>query len=556
MNVQIINDPSYRWTYNKIGNSEIYFKGVLWYDNKNYTSNFACSKLNEILSVNFNDTTNSVIKEKLLKLSGHFSFILCNLQFCIAFVDKIRSYPIYYYHSTEEIVLSNSAIKLQECKQLYDTNINSILEFKMAGYTLGNRTLFKKLYQLQPGESIIIDSNSKTIENHRYFRYFKGSIENKAKDELLSELHEATLTTFNKMIQTLNGRPVFIPLSGGLDSRLILTMLLELKYDKVVTYTYGVRGIWEIRRAKFIADKLKVPWHYVEFKPASTHKLFLTDDRKKYYNFASGFNSAPHLAEYYALLYLRRLKLIHDDAVLINGQSGDFTSGGHVPHIIRDYPENSKIKLDLLISLLIKKHFSLWINLKTDENIKSISDTVLDQLNLSVDGELDRDDFAKYYELLECEERQCKYVINGQRAYDWLGYDWCLPLWSDELIDFWLQVSWQHKLEQRLLKEYLITHNFQGVFNLSLPKQYSYFPFWVLLLKPIVFTICKVIKMDKDLFYQKYFKYVMAYSPYYPQQNYFQFLKDSQYHRHVTSYWVKYFLQELGIEENRLSCIQ
>ncbi|MEJ2261712.1 MAG: asparagine synthase-related protein, partial [Nitrosopumilaceae archaeon] len=50
--------------------------------------------------------------------------------------------------------------------------------------------------------------------------------------------------------------------SGGLDSRLILAMLIKLGYDNIFTYSYGLRGIWEINTAKEIAKNI----HKLEIK--------------------------------------------------------------------------------------------------------------------------------------------------------------------------------------------------------------------------------------------------------------------------------------------------
>ena len=39
-------------------------------------------------------------------------------------------------------------------------------------------------------------------------------------------------------------------------------------------------------------------------------------------------------------------------------------------------------------------------------------------------------DSRKLYERLEFINRQSKYVINGQRLYEFFGYEWRLPLWD------------------------------------------------------------------------------------------------------------------------------
>ena len=43
---------------------------------------------------------------------------------------------------------------------------------------------------------------------------------------------------------------------------------------------------------------------------------------------------------------------------------------------------------------------------------------------------------ADLYEKWEYEERQIKYVVNGQKTYDFWGVDWFLPLWDSEFVKF------------------------------------------------------------------------------------------------------------------------
>ena len=47
-------------------------------------------------------------------------------------------------------------------------------------------------------------------------------------------------------------------------------------------------------------------------------------------------------------------------------------------------------------------------------------------LDLGLRGSL----LSDIYENWEYNERQCKFVVNGQRAYEFLNFDWFLPLWG------------------------------------------------------------------------------------------------------------------------------
>ena len=63
---------------------------------------------------------------------------------------------------------------------------------------------------------------------------------------------------------------------------------------------------------------------------------------------------------------LKKQGLISKEDVIINGQTGDFISGGHIPQIL--IKKKSSIKA--LINKIIEKHYGLWINLQTKEKKK------------------------------------------------------------------------------------------------------------------------------------------------------------------------------------------
>ena len=69
------------------------------------------------------------------------------------------------------------------------------------------------------------------------------------------------------------------------------------------------------------------------------------------------------------------------------------------------------------------------------------------------------------YEFLEFQDRQCKYVITGQRIYEFLGLDWRLPLWDGDYLDFWQGVPLSAKAGQRLYRATLAERNWGGVWR-------------------------------------------------------------------------------------------
>ncbi len=547
MSVKIINQETHPWHTMQIEDVNISISGLIWYEGRHYRNGSACHKLAEIFSCGKINSSlrlldEAGLKAELLKLNGHFSFIVETSELVLAAVDKIRSYPIFYSTAGgKALYISNSAREIRSELNFGKKDSLSILEFKMAGYVTGRETLFHDLYQLQAGECLLWGKESLSLKMVRYYTYQPGAISDKKEDELIEELHETTVKTFTDMVSTLDGRPVWIPLSGGLDSRFILAVLMELKYDNITTFSYGNAGHPEVIRAERIAEMAGVKWHKINYSPKKARNMFYSREREEYFQFADGLCTTPVLSDFYALRIMREKKMITDDAVFINGQSGDFTSGGHIPKDLSD--SNIKHDVQFIMNEIIGKHYSLWADLKSDENTGLVKDKILKILNLEADTELTREDAVKYFELWECQERQSKFVVNGQRAYEWFGYDWRLPLWSDQYMNLWVNISWEKKFNQELFRSYLNKKNPGNIFHTDIGPHPVKKIF--ALLGKILFVYSRIFEKDGEMIKRKYLHYFGDYAPFYNQKTYSEYLKDSYWHRNPYSYLSREVLTSL-----------
>ena len=48
---------------------------------------------------------------------------------------------------------------------------------------------------------------------------------------------------------------------------------------------------------------------------------------------------------------------------------------------------------------------------------------------------------ADTFECWDCQERQAKFIVNSVRAYEFFGFEWRLPLFDAELMDFWSRIA-------------------------------------------------------------------------------------------------------------------
>ena len=63
----------------------------------------------------------------------------------------------------------------------------------------------------------------------------------------------------------MSERPVGIFLSGGLDSRLIISSIHKLGKKEVTCFSYGLTNSKEVTVSKNIAKDLGYKWHFVNY---------------------------------------------------------------------------------------------------------------------------------------------------------------------------------------------------------------------------------------------------------------------------------------------------
>ena len=74
---------------------------------------------------------------------------------------------------------------------------------------------------------------------------------------------------------------------------------------------------------------------------------------------------------------LNKKRLIDKNAIFINGQSGDFISGNHIPDSINNNTNN----LNLLLEEYILKHNKYWSTLLNMKQINIVKELLFKQIN-------------------------------------------------------------------------------------------------------------------------------------------------------------------------------
>lgn len=442
----------------------------------------------------------------------------------IAFVDHFRCYPL-FYTTGESCAISNDARKLVEItKTAHNWHPLSAEEFAMTGYVTGRNTLINGLMQLQSGERLISTGSSSRIDVDRYYRFRPSPQNCGSDDDWVDELDTVMARVTGRMVNRAGGRPVRVTLSAGLDSRVLACKLSEAGYENLETFSYGPPGNWEARGARAVAKRLGLPWRLVDIKISEARRMFWEPERRAYWDFADGLSAQPNFQEYFALSKLRLEGGLPDDVVLINGQSGDFITGGHIPKELVQVNATVRTLLDAITG----KHYALWRSLMTSERMERVEAKLLHSLGVKINDKLTVDELASLYEQWECEERQVKWVIHAQRVNDFFGYDWQLPFWDIELARFFQRVPIRLKLDQRLYRLWLGRWDYRGLFRDFAPTVWRW-PSGTLAVVPLAKGVELLFgKRAKQAWYELFFYWghtAEHYAPY-PYRDYFRVRHD------------------------------
>jgi asparagine synthase (glutamine-hydrolysing) len=434
-----------QWTHYSSDDAEIYVKGSAHFQDQLLDQNelalFFSRNLDQI-------KTSEHIKVFLSRFNGFFSVIVKTDEFVLASVDRCRSYPIFYGRTKKCIYVSDDAYWVKKKIGDYTIDPLSEVEFLLTGYVTGQNTLYPNLYQVQAGEYIIIRYKDMGINfnTQRYYRFLHRDNQKSESPIHFSnnKMSEVFQRVFERFIQWADGRTLVVPLSGGHDSRLICLMLKKLEYENVVTFSYGLPGNKESIMSNQIASKLGLPWMFIPYSHKMWYQLYNSTERKKYFHYADGLSSVPHLQDWPAIREFKNKSIVSPDSVFVPGHT--------VALWLKGRPNKSNP--DTLVDSIFSKHYCLWSH-------KHFSQRHLDGLRKKIWKLLEdlpdnsHEWAVNSFESWEIHERQVKFIQNSVRAYEFFGYSWYMPLLDAEFIEFWQEVPLKFRSQKKIYIDHI-----------------------------------------------------------------------------------------------------
>ena len=493
------------------------------------------------------------ISKLLLETHGHYALAVSGPGWAVAAVDWVRSIPLAAAQVDGRWVVDDQPERLRKSAGLGRDDIDSdaALAVAMAGYTVDAGTLYRGIEVLVAGELIWFAGGQATRQ--RYYVYRPWRVRAASPAALEREMAETTLAIMERTLKSLDGRPLVVPLSAGRDSRLIVSAARHLGYDNVRCFAYGRAGNFEAQASRAVAEKLGYPWTFVPATIPKQRRFFASNDYAHYLDFADSGVALPFVHDIAPLIELKKTGYVPDDAVIINGQSGDCISGRHIVPELRQPARglSADARWQRIIGGLIGKHFRLWRSLATPSNDARIAKLLRGSIERAGGALGDPETDHGIFEYAEFQDRQCKYIIAGQRTYESLGHEWRLPLWDGAYMRFWEGVPLHEKKEQALYIRVLEKANWGGVWRNIPVNRKTIRPRWIVPLRLAAKALHAPLGRERwHRFERQYFQYWMDATCNSACEPYGRVWRDRRGARHTVAWLAEQYLARHGVDLN------
>ena len=440
-NINLNNNRAFSWQQS----GKVWAKGYLYSSGGRYYSGIDLPEY-------FVDVDSEIaFAEKVRAANGGFCVIVQVGDVYYVAVDRLRSMLMFVAKHNGQILIGDDANVLRDKLELDSSDLDALKveELRQSGYTVGSHTIYKSIAQLRGGEYAVVTDDEYAI--HYYYEHTHGNFMDISKTETFQQLDGISERMFRRLIDSVDGRQIVVPLSGGYDSRYIVAWLKKIGYENVCCFTYGRKTSFEVQISRQVAEKLAYEWHFVEYTD-KTWQSILAEEWRPFYEYSGQLSQLPHVQDIYAIRKLLEQGIIHKDAVVVPGYCGDGLGGSYYTSA----EDIEELSVNGLAQAICKKHFSF---LKSNYLRKDIENDIKASFNNQIVTSVD--EYNSISEAWFTINRWSKFVVNALRGYDYFGLEWRMPLWDNELMEFWYRVPNKHRGMITWYDEYLLT----GVFK-------------------------------------------------------------------------------------------
>lgn len=448
----------------------------------------------------------AALKKICSSIDGCWSVVIRQWGQTLIASDTMNMFPVFYTLLDGKWLVSDSTAWLARQRPGIRLNEHARAEFLAAGFVMGRETLFEEIYQVRAGEVVLLTEGHRkvAVQSDTWHYFLPGSFTEEPiellKDRLVSVLSNVSF----RLLSSLKGERLVVPLSGGYDSRLIVCMLKKAGYENVTCFTYGRPNPESVISQK-VAEKLGYEWIFADYTRIDTNGYLESPVFQAYHNYAGNHTSMPYLQEYFGVKYLKDNKLIPANSIFLPGHTGDYLAGSYLEKTIRlnDRPRSNFFSY--LMRSLLSREAAEGTPDRSDSDhdvIHGISDAThsANDLPANLQGRIIRNIAASYFPFIplnkekkeeiqarleswfsdysppacatdpeysvyvedwDLKEKIAKFIFNSASVFPFFGYGFRLPLWDREFREFFRQLPFRHRLNKSLYDEVLVTQFFE-----------------------------------------------------------------------------------------------
>ncbi|MDO4666062.1 MAG: asparagine synthase-related protein [Actinomycetaceae bacterium] len=347
--------------------------------------------------------------------------------------DVVRSHPLVFAFVKNHWVVTDNVENLRT-RVTWWRDEDAARVFRNTAFTLEDRTLIKDVYTTQAGSHLVLHPDGTTSTQFFFnYKFALPAITDAA--EYDAEFSAGLDAALGRLLDQAGSRQLVLPLSGGLDSRLLACWLRKLGAANVLAFTYGKVGAPEVEISRKVAAELGIKWFAVDMDPAVVSRKWRSQAGTDFVRATWKGTSLPHVQDWFALCHIRENQLISADAIILPGHT--VVGNMHDEHLLQGATSEKQIA-----QAIINYHLSLQGNPGKDGKEWVVRRAVRNAFEQVGFPRTPRSVQAAI-EWFNVRERQAKYINNSMAAYEYFGYAWALPMLDQEMWQVWAKGSVQ-----------------------------------------------------------------------------------------------------------------
>ena len=388
-------------------------------------------RVKTLLAVDTSPLRDGIEPDSCMKMRQNWAALQVGENGAILATDPLRSFPLYWAKTADGVVISDSCFVLAK-ETGARPNRRALDYMRFTGFCPGEETFFEGISCLSPGTILHLDSAGKEL-SRTFYDDNSFAVKPAITDEssFRDELEKNLDLVMDRMLESIGSSRILLPLSGGLDSRLLATWLANHQIKNILAFTYGEStNQSEAKISREVASRLGIPFEFVELSSQRVHRYWQRKETAELLRYASSGNALPHIQDFIALQTLLDKGQASPGDVLLPGH----TVVGNMHNL--ELLEQTPVSLKNIARAVIGHHMGLRYfspPRSTQDQMRSDLQKLANHLHFNGTARSTQ----RLVEAFNLHERQAKYINNSMKIYEYLGLRWALPMLDREFARCW-----------------------------------------------------------------------------------------------------------------------